>query len=139
MKKGQVETMGLMIIVVLILVLGVIFLSFALREKPDLSKEVQESVQTNSLLTALLQTTLDGKPLKEKFPECYNNRQLCDNLASRIGFMLNLTVQPGKNYEFKLSADDEDLISLGKCRYGAVSATPIRRENINFLVNLKMC
>jgi hypothetical protein len=131
--------MGLMIIVIMILFLAIIFLSFALREKPDIGEIPRESVMANSLMTALLQTSIDGQPLKEKFPECYTNREICESLGNRIGFMLNLSVPPNKDFDFKLKADDEELIAIGSCKRGTVSVMPIRRENIDFLANLKIC
>ncbi|MDP4012898.1 MAG: hypothetical protein Q8R00_04820 [Candidatus Nanoarchaeia archaeon] len=139
MKKGQTETMGLMVIVILIIFLATIFLSFALREKPDLTSEVRESVQTNSLLTSLLQTTIQGKPLKEQFPNCYNNRITCDNLKKQIETMLSLVVPIGQNYQFILLVDEEELINIGACRTGSIAITSIRRDNIDFLARLKLC
>ena len=135
--KGQTETMGLMIIVVLLLFLGIIFLSFALRERPDLTPEVRESLQTTYLLTALLQTTLDDKPVKEHFTTCYNDD--CSNLKTKLSIILDSAVQPGQNYNFTLSTEDKQLLSIGKCSKGAISVTSIRRSNIDFTAQLRLC
>ena len=134
--KGQTETMGLMIIVVLLLFLGIIFLSFALRERPNLTPEVRESLQTTYLLTSLLQTTLDNKPIKEHFPDCSND---CSNLKNKLIIILDSAVQPGQNYNFTLSTEDKQLLSIGKCSKGAISVTSIRRSNIDFTAQLRLC
>ena len=135
--KGETETMGLMIIEVLLLFLGIVFLSFALRERPDLTPEVRESLQTTYLLTALLQTTLDDKPVKEHFIACHNND--CSNLKTKLLMILDSAVQPGQNYNFTLSTEDNQLLSIGKCSKGAISITSIRRSNIDFTAQLRLC
>lgn len=137
--KGQTETMGLMIIVVLLLFLGIIFLSFALREKPDLTPEVRESVQTTSLLNALIQTTVDEKQLKEHFADCLSSKESCARLANKTSEILDLVVQPGQNYNFTLSTEDKSLFSVGKCSKGAISTTIVRRGSADFLVQLRLC
>lgn len=135
--KGQTETIGLMIIVVLLLFLGIIFLNFALRERPDLTPEVRESLQTTYLLTSLLQTTLDNQPVKEHFQDCYGNN--CSNLKDNLVIILDSAVQPGQNYNFTLSTEDKQLLSIGKCSKGAISLTSIRRSNIDFTAQLRLC
>ena len=137
--KGQTETIGLMIIVVLLLFLGIIFLSFALREKQDFTPEVRTSLQTTSLLTALLQTTVDNQQLKENFQNCYVKEENCLTLANETSKILDLAVQPGQNYNFTLSTEDKQLISIGKCSKGAISATSVRRGNVDFTVQLRLC
>ncbi len=137
--KGQTETIGLMIIVVLLLFLGIIFLSFALREKQDFTPEVRTSLQTTSLLTALLQTTVDNQQLKESFQNCYVKEENCLFLANETSKILDLAIQPGQNYNFTLSAEDKQLLSIGKCSKGAISQTSVRRGNTDFTVQLRLC
>ncbi len=137
--KGQTETMGLMIIVVLLLFLGIIFLSFALREKPDLTSEVRESVQATSLLTAMLQTTIDNKQLKEQFFDCYISKEYCSTLANKTASILDLAVQQGQRYNFTLSTEDKNLFSIGTCSKGAISVTTVRRADTDFKIELRLC
>ena len=74
LRKGQVETIGLVVIVILLIFIGIFALSFSIKEK-----EVNEDILTlkaNSLRSSLLKTTICNITIKEELGNCvYDNPQ----------------------------------------------------------------
>jgi len=111
LRKGQVETIGLVVIVILLIFIGIFALSFSIKEK-----EVNEDILTlkaNSLRSSLLKTTICNITIKEELGNCvYDNPQCLDNCGSLntlIGNIVSDSLE-GEKYYFEFNN-----IELGSC------------------------
>ena len=66
--KGQIETMGLVIIVVLLIVIGLVVMIFTLRYDSEESNFL--TVKANSMMNALDKADLDGGRFREIMGSC---------------------------------------------------------------------
>lgn len=95
-KKGQEESMGFVIIVLLLVVVGVVFLGFSLRKGSNISSQNQQelsdltwavlSYTTNCSVLGESQTVWDSarKCSRNSDQFCENGENLCFNLNSTI-------------------------------------------------------
>lgn len=96
-RKGQEEMMGFLMIILLVVIIGLVFLAFSLRQK---TKPVeQHAMQADDLLQAILLYTSDCKKsydmlnVRELIKECNNNNEKCENQETRICDKLNQTLE----------------------------------------------
>ena len=130
-KRGQMEIMGLVIIVILVAI-GMLFAIQFLMKKP-VSREtaaVKESALAANFLNAMLSTSTDcfDRNMRELLQDCALTggstncfgRSSCDYVSEQIGILLNATLARwNKDYYFSISgAPDVEKISFGKdCEY----------------------
>jgi hypothetical protein len=111
LRKGQVETMGLVIIVILLIFIGIFALSFSIKDK-----EINEDILTlkaNSLRSSLLKTNICNITIKDEIGNCFYNRprclDSCDSLNNVIDSIIKNSLE-GEKYYFKFKD-----IELGSC------------------------
>lgn len=80
MKKGQIEIIGLMMIVLLIIFVIVVVLWFAIREKPHLLEPQRENIKTISILNTLIAASYPNEDLsiQDRIEECAKNSNCND-------------------------------------------------------------
>ena len=140
MKKGQIETIGLLVIVVLLLVIGVVFLKFNVNDKHNLKADLRTNTQTTNLLRAVMKASLSDKSVSDAVVDCSFNSAQCASISDEIKKMLDVSVGKGKNYEFTASADNKQLISIGNCTdVGIVASYQISKDGAFVEAKLKTC
>lgn len=119
-KRAQQEVVGFVMIVILLIVIGVVFLGFSLRQKPQ-ETEHQESMMLDSMYTMLAYSSCETN-MRQLIKDCYNepskdcdgkpvcthiNNEFSDMLDAMLGkdiadafvngYVLNITVQDAQN------------------------------------------
>ncbi len=115
MGKGQLESLGLVLIVLLLAVLLVFSLPFLLKDDNQKEDNILR-LKADALRNVLLQASLcPGVAIKEEIlncefdnPRCLDN---CDQLESKIGEMIKTTLEPNLIYEFRV--DGKSIIQIG--------------------------
>ena len=130
-KKAQEEMMGFMIIVVLVVIIGLVFLGFSLRQK---SKNIEpQSMNAEDLLQSMLVYTSDCQMgtnalnvrdlirvcNTQRSAKCDNNEIVCEKVNSTLRAIMNKTMgqNVGKGfihgYSLEINATQYLLIEKG--------------------------
>ncbi|MBI2498614.1 hypothetical protein HYV88_00050 [Candidatus Woesearchaeota archaeon] len=73
-KKAQIEVMGLMVIVLILVFVILIALKFFLVPKTNTEEIQRQSIQASNMLNAIIRSnTEDGSTVTKKIVECYNS------------------------------------------------------------------
>ena len=151
MKKGQMEVMGMVLVVALISI-GLIFvIQFVILQDHDTGRKGYiESQRAANLLNSMLQTTaLDcgDQQIKALLRDCaLTNEITCDNgkkscayLNDTINVILNNTLKHwGKSYYF--NASDTGLVFGQECTGSYDSKFyPVQAEHKTIIVRLMIC
>ena len=80
MKKGQMEIIGLMIIVLLLIFALLIYFRFSSTDETSIISEAEQNLEVNNLLTAIkLYTVEDGQTVKDLIKNCVSGSSTdCD-------------------------------------------------------------
>ena len=140
MAKAQLESLGLVLIILLLAVLLVFALPFIL--KSDNQKEdISLRLKADALRNVLLQTDLcPDVSVKEEVLNCeFNNPKClesCDNLGSKVDEMITTTLEPNIVYEFRV--DGRNTIKVGNvsCLNAFSSASQPLSENSKVILTL---
>ena len=106
MKKAQVEIMGLIIIVIILVFIAIFALSFII--KPKQANEDIIKVQANALRSSLLKTNLcKDVDVKDEIENCidgYHSCMECDKLKIEIDKIIRSSLD--NNYGYNLVIDN---------------------------------
>lgn len=139
MKRGQMEMVGLLVIVILLLVLGVIFLKFMLVPKSTTLADSRSSLESTRLLQALVLTTIQDKSFQEHAVDCSRDSTACTVLRQEIGTIFTLLLKKGQKYSFYLLYQDQNILRLEQCTVGVVSSYPFTAAGGFYEVQLRLC
>jgi hypothetical protein len=147
-KRGQIEMIGLLIVVVLILVGVLFYIKFATGVKEDNKMDsVQESIFANNLVLGMGRMEFCDVKFADAIYEVYQNGNLCgvdanNYLGGEIGKIIEATEWPG-DYQLTVLMENEDGSFFNPgigCEYGPVSESYIFSSNsMNFEVRLRLC
>ncbi len=137
MKRGQTEVIGLVVIVFLLVMIGVIYLKFALSKGEKMLPEVRNSLEANNMLNALIKANIEDKRFIELVDECYRSED-CEGLEVKIMDILKDGLQ-GKRYEFIVEAENSNFIDMGDCDFGISASFPFTKGGIYYEASLKIC
>jgi len=122
-KKGQMEIIGFLVIVVLLVFVGLIFFMISSQPEEDVVRELRESVEVSSLLNSLMKykhcDTSSGKKFSEVVRSCYlNSEDYCGAVCEEyIKDVLEGVCEsygcPG--YFFEIKNGDEVFLEDGFC------------------------
>ena len=132
MRKGQVETMGLMIIVVLILFVGIFALKFLLVSPVNNMDEPVLSIKANNLMNALSKINICDKPFNDAVVGCCDGD--CSCLFEEVDNIINNTLE--NNYKIEFC----DSRSSGSCEVG-ISSTKysFKQSGIEYGSKVYLC
>lgn len=139
MKRGQMEMVGLLVIVLLLLVLGVIFLKFLLTPTSSTLADSRSSLESTRLLQALVLTTIQGKSFQEHALACSGDSAACTTLRQEIESIFTLLLKKGQKYSFYLLYNDQNILRLEQCTLGVVSSYPFTAAGGFYEVQLRLC
>lgn len=142
MKKGQVEIIGLMVIVILIIVIAFIFIRIS--TTPEKKDVIRENVEVTNLLNAMMKMT----PCESIYPrdsmvdivlECETGVSYCGmDCKSYIKQEIeNVMDNLGKErYEFNIKKNGVDWLNVGSCGGDVFSDKYV---NPGFIAQLMLC
>jgi len=144
-KRGQVEILGLAILVILLVVILVIALKFSFTSDNSANNELRSGLIANNLLNAIIKekTKVD---IKDLIYECYfgikkgSAKEIsCSKLSKEINKIISLNIG-NRNFEIIFSTDSSEFFREGKCVNGVQStAYRFKKEDITFVGTLKIC
>ena len=146
MKKGQMEMIGLVIVVVLIIIGGMFYITFSLRGKDKTQEQDQhlQSIQANNLVNAIVKIKIcENKSVGEAIVLCDTNKQICgENACDFVKNEIERIIQSfsNENYFFFVKRGENEVFSFGNCDYG-VSSVPYRLDvdSTSYDVVLRLC
>lgn len=135
MSKGQIEMIGLVIVVILLALGLLLYVKFGIFRE-DNSK--QDSVVDNAYLTNLMGSIFNVKicetnPVKieEGIVSCFNDEQICGEeacgyLKGQIKDIIGVVgVKKYKNYSIWVTKDSNNKTILNECKTGILTYTTI--------------
>ncbi len=116
-KRGQIETMGLLVIVILISLVMFFGFSFAINNSKTVSsqkKEVGTTLTISNIGTTIIESTSPCKyKIRDLLEDCsFNKEIMCDGVDScvyannTIKYILNQTLDLWGNYEYNVTVRD---------------------------------
>lgn len=138
MNKGQAEVVGLMVIVVILLVIGLIYLRFALIREESAYPDLRTNIQVNNLLRALVKLKIGNLTMSESLYDCYNGLN-CEMLKNRINDILDIVLMPSEGFKFSLLAEEREIISFGNCNTGILGSFPFVKNGISLETRMVLC
>lgn len=139
MKRGQMEMVGLLVIVLLLLVLGVIFLKFMVVPKSTTLADSRSSLESTRLLQSLVLTTIQGKSFQEHAAACADDSATCPVLRQEIETIFNLILREGQKYSLYLLYQDQTVLQIEQCTVGVISSYPFTAFGGFYEVQLRLC
>ena len=139
MRKGQMEMVGLLVIVILLLVLGVILLKFSVAPKSTTLADSRSSLESTRLLQALVLTTIQEKSFQEHATACSEDSAACTALRQEIESIFTVILKKGQKYSFYLLYNDQNILRFEQCTLGVVSSYPFTALGGFYEVQLRLC
>lgn len=147
LRKAQVETFGLVIIVILLSFILIFALRFITKPKQTGLEEDYLQLQANNLRSVILKTNLCPETtIKEEIVNCQFNSpdcsESCDLLWNAVEEIIEKSVQAKVKYEFTVDViDAEPLHTLnlrGSCE-NPITAVSEPLAGTNLKVSVKLC
>jgi len=143
MKKAQIETIGLVIIVALLAFILVFALQISAKPSPNTLQTRYLQLNADNLRSSILKTTIcPGISIRDEIVSCNNfnvprcpNLNTCDNLKNEIKLIIENSLNVTRNYKFE---GGNILTSEGTCTSKITAVQePIPYSNIN--IKLEIC
>jgi hypothetical protein len=130
MKKAQIEIMGLVIIVVLLVFIAVFSLPFIIKEKSKALNEDYLQLYANNLRSVVLNTNLcDSGNVMDEIISCYYGAPICledcNDIEDKIREIIESSLDEKINYKFTI---DEMIVSNGECTEKVTSSKAFIEE-----------
>ena len=136
--KGQTETFGLVIIVVLIVFITIFALQFMIKPKQGLDNDYLK-LQANNLRNSVLKYSLCNVDIKEEIYNCesYNEGDCidCNELQDIIKSIIDNSLEEKRSYSFKVGSIT---IKRGTC-LDKIYATTEKYINSDLEVEFFLC
>jgi len=123
-NRGQVETIGLVVIVILLLFIGIFALSFSIKEK-----EINEDILTlkaNALRSSLLKTNVCDITIRDEIGNCIYNSPECFSDCDQLNLVIEDIIKDSldnEKYYFKVGN-----LELGSCVDKITSVSDVVNE-----------
>lgn len=118
MKKGQLEILGFMVIILLLFFSLIFYFKFSTDDSTDLLKEAEENLEVSNLLNAIkMYSVCDGEQLGDAIQECIEGGNTCGEdacglVAREVPQIVSMNGWDNASYMFYIG---EDLYSPGTC------------------------
>ena len=151
MKKGQLEMVGLTVIVIIMIVIFILFVSLN-RSKDSGSITARESLYANNLLNAIMLYSLDKGSVSDYIQKCdqYTNSINLDQakkdeycgVINKIDSLIKSLLRANQKFELLFSGECGDIadITPGRCENDFITASPYYiRTSGTCKISLKFC
>jgi hypothetical protein len=143
LKKGQVETMGLVMIVILLVIIGLFALKLSISNPNEDEFETEYlQLKANSLRDTIVESSVCSISVKDEivncrnnFTECFSN---CEELKEHIFYIINSSLENNIEYKFEAKGEGYNMIIGKDCR-NKISSTiqPIALTDVK--VKIEVC
>jgi hypothetical protein len=136
MKKGQTETMGLMVIVILLVFVALIALSFMIKPSSN-NQDSFLSNKANNMANSIKNANLCSGTFEEAIVACCKKENFCETescelVSEQIG---NISEQSDEQVYVEAKDYNGDLcFSVGTCENGVSSSSYVFDDSISFKV-----
>mgnify|MGYP001565614992 CR=1 FL=1 len=135
--RGQLEIMGVVVIVVLLLFLGIIFIAFKANKQESAYSDIRTNTKAVNIVNGLIKLDYDGKRLSYGLLECSRTGD-CNGVKSRIELIMQVLKE--NNYNFRLRNQNSDVLDFGNCEGDRISYNyPLSLEGEELVVSLILC
>ncbi len=150
MKKGQLEIIGLVIIVVLLLIGALFYLRFGvLNPQPTFEQNTIRVNQAYNLMNALTNIKLCDKKLSEAIVSCKEGtgeycegKDACTYLKEQLPKIADPIFHDtiGTDYSFEAKRGEDVFLNFGDCKVGQ-NSPPLRisSNGKTYLASFKLC
>ncbi len=139
MKKGQSEIVGLLVIVVILIFMGLIYLSFSNLADTGALASQRSNLETENALKSLMKMDLgDELSIKELIVICGTNGD-CNGLETELEDIFEVIIKPGKQFSFWIEMEETQIFAIGHCDLGLVSSNLFVKNGIYYEAKLKVC
>ena len=139
MKKGQMEVVGLLVIVIFLLVIGLLVLHFSIQPKSTTAADSRSSLESTRLLQALVLTTIQGKSFEEHVVACSQTTSACNDLRLQLDSIFSVILKKGELYSFYLVYEDQNILQIEQCPLGVISSYPFVASGGFYEAKLRLC
>lgn len=149
MRKGQLEMIGLMIIVIILVIGALFYVKFALMPKDKKKQDVVTSIQAYNLMNAVLNVYICGNTsLRSAIVSCDLNEGICGEecdfkgdysvFSDKIdGIVKSVTYL---DYGFYVNKGEIEVFKIEGCKFGQTSPPyPISERNMYYTAYFKLC
>jgi len=136
MKKAQIETIGLLVIIILLIVLATFFVSLYLNKGDSSLPEARTSSKQSNFLNSINKINIDNKKVSDLVYDCYSTDN-CNLLQQKLTEITNEFFRTTFSYTFK--ADNKEFYSFNTCKLGLTANYKFIKNQINFEIILKTC
>ncbi len=143
--KGQTEIIGLVIVVIILVIAGLLYLRFGLKQSPKQQITI-ETIYADHLLNAILNVKICDKQVSEIIVDCFNKLDICKKDSCEYvktqteDIMTKLNVKEFRNYYFYAEKDGEREKFSSECDPGTVvDRTIVGTNDEDYKVVLKLC
>jgi len=103
-KRGQIEAVGLVVIIVLLVLLGLFFIKYS--GKGDVNEDRFLTIRANNFLNALRQVSIGGSSFEDLAIECCAGGSSCSQIESSM--LANGDSYLDEDFYFELRCIDEE-------------------------------
>ncbi len=90
MRRGQVETMGLVIIVILVIMIGLFFLVFSLNGGDNSTEDIFLSTKANNLVNSLSSLSMGNSDFSSEIIDCCGGNMIsCEDITQSAILAMN--------------------------------------------------
>jgi|SRR3989344_4470390 len=131
--KGQIESVGLVIIVVLVIIIFLFALVFMTKKEVEGSSSL--SVKADNLMNAITKVKIDGRTIEEQASECCED---CDTFSQEIGSIIEKSIED--EYSFRVSKEGDVCKEIGACDLGIASSVyRLRNQGETYELQVVLC
>jgi len=146
--RGQVEMIGLVIVVVLLVLGGLFYVAAITRDSGNENKGVEATLDasySNNLLNALYNMKYCEVSFSDVLDLCYSDKILCDKNACDYikeetnNIIKSVGLEKQRNYSLWLEQGDNKEIFKSQCSSGIKTDIQVASEDKIYTVNLQLC
>src|SRR3989344_6633814 len=148
-KMGQMEIVGLMVVVIIIIIGALFYLKFGIlhQEQDNTDLSIEQSYTIN-WLNSILNVNVCNNTIsyKSSLIECYNDGNVCgesacDYLKSESNNIINsIGLKEYKNYTFWIQSGEDIKFIENECKIGVKADEVILSDNGDeYTVNFRIC
>ena len=135
-NRGQIETLGLVVIIILVMFLGFIFLKYSGKE--DISSEDKFlSIKANNFLSSIKQLTIGNNNFEYFAIDCCGGNSLsCTSVSEAVVYSMGY-LEEASDFKLTCFSGSEYPVVVGDCEFGVTSETFVLSSGDR--ISLKIC
>ena len=137
MREGQLEMIGVLVIVVIFLFIGLIFAKFVANKPENAYSDIRKNIKAANIVNGLIKLDFDGKRLSNWLLECSSIGD-CDSVKAKIEEVMRLIGE--RSYIFTAKEGGNNILNIGSCEGDKISYNyPLTLEGREININLILC